>query len=258
MLSSNIIKGHSVHPRKIMIGLMLPKGRTLAAARSPRVNGKSAPGGLDGGEGAPDLASPTMAWTPEAEEVLARARVEAEAIVKEARNKAEDICTKAYEKGFEKGRADGLARATAEMQTDVRRISELARNAAADAATLYNNSEEGLVELALSIAEKVIYKHLAEDRSLVLSMVKGVLQQLDATSVTRVRVNPEDLEYLQPHWEEAGLVPGGRSVELAADPRVQVGGCVIDTDNSVVDAQLKTRLAEIQKAFDGEMSAHAR
>ncbi|MCL4533640.1 MAG: FliH/SctL family protein [Bacteroidetes bacterium] len=251
MSSSSIIRPRGLHQGKVLVGLMAMDASAQGAAGRLY----SITRGLATVSGAQ---AQMLASMPQVEDVRGKAEAEAESTLEQARREAEEIHARAYEKGYQKGRADGLASAKTEALADVRRISELARNAAVDIAAIYRSSEEGIVELALSIAEKVVHKRLAEDRTLVLSMVKGAMEQLDATHVLRVRVNPEDLAYLQPYWDEGQASTGGRNIELAADPHVQVGGCVIDTSSSVVDAQIETELAEIDKAFRTELGARAR
>ncbi|MCL5264142.1 MAG: FliH/SctL family protein [Chloroflexi bacterium] len=259
MSYSNIIKLHNLRPQKVLVGQGVTRG-VAATAVARRNDDRGAASPLCGEEGPSGLAEQTRAlpWTGEAEDVLRIAQAEAKAILDEANDRADEILLQAREEGYQKGYVDGLAAARTNVLDDVRRIGELARNVAVDMSWILSTSEEAVVELALSIAEKVVHKRLAEDRSLVVSMVNGALQYVDIMDVIRVRVNPEDLEILRSYWEEGQIGAPGKNIELASDPSVQVGGCIIETNSSVVDAQIETRLAEIEKAFHAELEASAR
>lgn len=189
-------------------------------------------------------------------EILARAQAEGETIVRNAEAEAENVRQQAYEEGFEAGHTDGTVAARAEALEHIKRIGELARNAAVDIPCILRNMEEALIGLALTIAEKIVYRRLAEDRILVVSMVKGALDSADVMEVMRVRVNPEEIETLRPYWEEQQW--GDGRIDLVADPSVQLGGCIIDTRSSVMDAQIDTKLAEIDRALRAELDASAR
>ena len=93
---------------------------------------------------------------------------------------------------------------------------------------------------------------------MVMSMVKGALEYVDLVDVIRVRVNPDDFDVLRTYWEDSKGSAGARDIELSADPSVQLGGCIIDTKGSIVDAQIGTKLAEIERAFLSDLNASSR
>ena len=259
MSYSNIIKFHNMRPQRVLVG----QGSTRVASASAleRYHDDQNAGTLFDREGATAEAverARALPWMGEAEDILRIARAEAKAILDEANSKAEEFLLRGREEGYQKGYVEGLAAARTDVLDDVRRIAELARNVAVDMSWILSTSEEAVVELALSIAEKVVHKRLTEDRDLVVSMVKGALEYVDLMDVIRVRVNPEDLEILRSYWEDGQIGAGSKNIELTADPSVEVGGCIIDTNSSVVDAQIETKLAEIEKAFHSELEANAR
>lgn len=212
---------------------------------------------LSAGSGSLPLAadqSQAPPWAKEAQDILRLAWQEEASIIEQAHCEAEKIHDAAYEKGFKTGQAEGMAASMLEASGHLRRIAEVAENAAAEMSQVLNQSEETLVKLALAVAEKIIQKNLNADRSLVQSIVRWAIEQVDAMEVIRVRVNPEDLEILQPYWEESR----NNKIELTPDARVQAGGCIIDTNKSVVDAQIGTMLAEIGQAFESYLEANQR
>lgn len=258
MSYSNIIKLHRIQHQKVLVGQWVPSARCVGA--DGLQNEGQEPGseriGDGGTAGAADHRQDHAA--AEAQDILNKARAEAKGILQETNRKAEQIRLRAKEVGYRKGYQEGLNQAKTATSENVRRIAELAKNACVDMSAILNTLEEDIVELALSVAEKVVHKRLAEDRSLILSMVQGALEYVDLVEVIRIRVNPEDLDLLRSHWERGHVDVLGRNVELAPDSRVQVGGCVIDTKSSVVDAQIETKLAEIEKAFRSELEGNAR
>ena len=186
------------------------------------------------------------------------ARAEAEMILGEASSKAEEVRLQAYDEGYQEGHNDGLDEARTAASEHMKRITDLAESVAADMTRIMNNAEEGVVRLALAVAEKIVLKSLSEDRAIIVGMVKWALEQVDPMEVLRVRVNPEDYDMLRSYWEDGQIGSGGGKFELTPDPRVQVGGCVIDTSKSVLDAQIGTKLAQIEQVFRSQLDACAR
>jgi flagellar assembly protein FliH len=83
---------------------------------------------------------------------------------------------------------------------------------------------------------------VAQDRTVVLDLLRAALAEVDERLVVRVRVSPEDVELVRTHWgdERAGLV-------IVGDERIAAGGCVIETRFGLVDARPETRLAEAEQ-----------
>ena len=254
MSYSNIIKLHRLQPQKVVVGkpVIDAKPAVQMAHQEDSINTSEAE--------TANLADNTLviAARSEAERILSKAHVEADALIEEANQKAEEIRLQAQEEGYHKGYEEALSAAKTGVLESIERISEMANNTAADMSCILNTLEEGVVDLALSIAEKVVHKRLAEDRSLILSMVEGALEYVDVMEVIRIRINPEDLGILRSHWEQGYINVSGRNIDLVSDPRVQLGGCIIDTTGSVVDAQIETKLAEIERAFRSELDGSAR
>jgi flagellar assembly protein FliH len=66
-----------------------------------------------------------------------------------------------------------------------------------------------------------------------------------------VRVAPEDAELLRSAAGKDALDGlAAARVEWVADPSLQRGDCVVDTDFGQVDGRLTTRLAELRRAAD--------
>ncbi|MCL5961959.1 MAG: FliH/SctL family protein [Chloroflexi bacterium] len=258
MSCSNIIKLHSLRTQRVLVGPHRT-GRSPGFTAFPGRTGDQPiydPGEIaDRESGEPVQA---VGWVAEAQDIVNQARSMAEVILDESRNKSDEVRQLAHQEGYQAGYSEGMVAARSDILEHSKRIGELARNAVVDSAGILGSLEEGIVDLALAIGEKIVNRRLAEDRSLVLSMVKGALEYVDVMDVIRVRVNPEDLEVLRSHWEESQGNSTAKQIELAADAGVEVGGCIIDTRSSVVDAQIRTKLDEIEKAFRSELNSSTR
>jgi flagellar biosynthesis/type III secretory pathway protein FliH len=155
-----------------------------------------------------------------------------------------------YNLGFEQGYAAGTAAAEESMAVSVHRLAELVASAHENHAAFFRAAERQVVDLALQIAQKVVEREIENMPDLAVNIVRGALEEMDARTVVRVRVNPEDTELLRRRWTQ--VVPpgvGADRIELQSDERVRSGGAVIETTHGQVDAQLESKLAQLGNAL---------
>jgi flagellar assembly protein FliH len=163
---------------------------------------------------------------------------------------AEAARIEGYNSGYEEGYAAGLAAAEASMAASVERLARLADTILEQHAGFYRAAERQVVDLALQIAQKVVEREVENMPDLAINVIRAALDEMDARTAVRVRVNPDDQELLRRRWSQvvpSGIDPG--RIELQADERIQAGGAVIETTQGQVDAQLETKLAQLGNAL---------
>lgn len=163
---------------------------------------------------------------------------------------AEAARSQGYTAGFEEGRAAGMEAAEQAIGETVARLAAIVGNVQENHATFYRAAERQVVDLALQIAQKVVEREVENMPDLAVNVIRQALEEMDARTATRVRVNPNDEEILRRHWRE--VVPPGvpaDRIEMLADERVASGGAVIESTQGQVDAQLETKLAQLGNAL---------
>ena len=163
---------------------------------------------------------------------------------------AEAARLQGYAVGLEEGRAAGMAAAEAAIGESVARLAALLGNVHENHQAFYRAAERQVVDLALQIAQKVVEREVENMPDLAVNIIRAALEEMDARTATRVRVNPYDEELLRRRWRE--VVPPGvpaDRIELLADERVAPGGGVIESAHGQVDAQLETKLAQLGNAL---------
>jgi flagellar assembly protein FliH len=155
-----------------------------------------------------------------------------------------------YQIGYEQGHAEGVAAGEASMAPLIQRMSALLRGIHESHTAFYRAAERQVVDLALPIAQKVVEREVENMPDLAINVIRAALEEMDARTAIRVRVNPDDAELLRRRW--SSVVPSGVSaerIELQPDERVQSGGGVIETTHGQVDAQLSTKLEQLGNAL---------
>jgi flagellar biosynthesis/type III secretory pathway protein FliH len=155
-----------------------------------------------------------------------------------------------YDMGREQGYAAGMAAAETAMADSLQRLSVLLGGIHENHTVFYRAAERQVVDLALQIAQKVVEREVENMPDLAVNVIRAALEEMDARTAIRVRVNPDDAELLQRRW--AQVVPPGvgpERVELQPDERVQAGGGIVETTHGQVDAQLSTKLEQLGNAL---------
>jgi flagellar assembly protein FliH len=113
---------------------------------------------------------------------------------------------------------------------------------------ILRDSEDDLLSLSLAIARKVVTREVAQDRLVVMRLIRTALQNLNEKDELLIRIHPDDYALLTTSQNEA------LKSELAAvkftlkpDPTVEVGSCQVETERGTVDAGFEAQLDEIYR-----------
>jgi flagellar assembly protein FliH len=107
--------------------------------------------------------------------------------------------------------------------------------------------EEEVVNLALSIAKKILHREAQIDPLLLVGLVHVALEKVGAGTVVRLRVSPSTIGMWEKHFQEQGA--GGPAPELVADTSLAPDGCLLETEVGTTSIGLETHLKEIKQGF---------
>lgn len=169
-----------------------------------------------------------------AEQIVARAQAEADAIVRDAKAESVRVLEEAY--------GEGLERALTEFEKDLFAIREVREN-------VMQGAEDDLIKLAVKIAEKIVGNELTSSKNAVVDIISTALKNARQREKVTVFVNPSDLKLVTAHAEKFSSEQKIRMLDFVADPTVDAGGCVIETEVGKIDAQLKTQLSVIENSL---------
>lgn len=183
------------------------------------------------------------------EGILRDAAARAKEMVARAAARVEEIESQARVRGHDEGVAAGRAAGHAELEEDVAAMHELIENAREQRTTIIETAEPELVRLAMAVAERVVYDHVAIDPNVVLENVRHALTRLVGREIVTVRVNPEDAEILRKHREGTAASNDVEHLRIVEDQRVDRGGVVVETEAGTIDAKVSTQLREARRAL---------
>lgn len=171
-----------------------------------------------------------------------------------ARRQLDEAAQAEESRGYRNGYERGTAAAAKEYQE---------KSAALDQAmSLFEDTLSGevkqvdryAVELAFAALARVVGdQHANAEFSRVV--IEDALEAVRGASTVVVRVSQSDFDALQSVQGDLASAGKFRDLELVADPRVSVGGCLIETDNGSWDARLETQLARLKDTVESSLKS---
>lgn len=182
----------------------------------------------------PEMGEPTVEAAP-AEQATQPTVRDLEALEQQAR-----------EEGYAAGQAEGMAAARDLINSRMAKLDALLESAARPLHAMDELVELELARLAMTVARQVLSHELRTSPDLVVEAVRQAVLALPAASGNlRVRLHAEDLSLLRT------LGMAEENWQLVADPTLQRGDCMLETERSRLDARLETRLAAVVDAVLG-------
>lgn len=177
-----------------------------------------------------------------------RAQARARALLEEAAAEAASL--------RESARREAEAeRARVREEERARAVAELAAERAGDAEQRQRWLEEQqgqLVSLGLEVARAVLGREAEGGEGVVRDVARKVLLRARRARRVVLRVCPEELEVVRaglPSWLPAGMNPEVLAAE--ADPSVERGGALLESDVGRFDGRLTTQLELLRRALAG-------
>jgi flagellar assembly protein FliH len=198
----------------------------------------------------------------QANEQLARMQEEAEQIIADAQQQAEEIRQNAaqqgHDEGYQQGYQEGMnvaAVAEAQYRQQQKDLEEEYRK-------LVESVEPEMVDALTRIYEHVFSVRFQDDKGIILHLLSQTLSRTEPTGEFLVHVSSEDYELLLDSREELeGMIPGANChLEVIEDTFLKSGECMLETDGGVFDCSLGTELSELRKklkllSWSGNVSA---
>jgi flagellar assembly protein FliH len=162
-----------------------------------------------------------------------------------------DSAAHAGQQMYEKGLAEGEARARAAFETTLAglrgELAEALRQFATQREGYFQRAESEVVQLALSIARKILHREVHMDPLLLTGIVRVALESLHDGTQVRLRAHPQEVPFWRDYFSRsADIAP---APEVLGDAALESGSCVLETELGSTHISLETQLKEIEQGF---------
>jgi type III secretion protein L len=179
----------------------------------------------------------------EARFILQTAREEADKLVADANDAAEEIRCKAYQTGRDE--------AENELLENLLAIKE-------ERSQVFLTIERDILKLSIKLAEKIIGREIQQDESARTEIVLNALRHARQQEMLTVRVSNADLSRLEEMRESINALGRAQYIDFVADQAIVKGGCIIESASGTIDARLETQLRILENALLARTSDEAR
>lgn len=153
---------------------------------------------------------------------------------------------RARQDGIREGEERTHANVKHEIERERASIAAAIARFAAEQRSYFHAVENEVVQLALSIATKVLHREAQVDPLLLAGIVRVALDKLrEGTNVT-LRVHPTQKQTWEQYVQQNG-VP--HTVEILADNAMEEGACSIQTSLGVTHVSIEGQLKEIERGL---------
>jgi flagellar assembly protein FliH len=191
------------------------------------------------------IAAPPSA--PTAPGAPAAAPVNDESLMAEHRERLAALEREAFTKGYAQGERAGLEAGGKRAEAMLRRIGQTIEELGGLRQTLIQQTEREMVQLALTLARRVVHREVTLDPDLAGALAHVALDRLGTNTPATIRLNPEDYTVVaqdSARW-------GGQTVTVVPDPSISRGGCLVESAYGSVDATIERQFDELSRALFG-------
>ncbi|MCG8315295.1 MAG: hypothetical protein MI976_18950 [Pseudomonadales bacterium] len=166
----------------------------------------------------------------------------------------EEIRQAAYEEGKEEGKAEGYKEGyeqgyksgESDLKAALTKLAQISRALLEPIPNQDDELEAVLLQLVENICTRVVRRELILDSKSVLTVVKEAIGCINpGAERIRIHLNPSDADFVTSELKATGELES--NWRFLAHPTISPGGCIVDTDTSVVDMRAEKRLATIIK-----------
>tara|TARA_B100000315_G_scaffold106964_1_gene98139 strand:- start:1111 stop:1866 length:756 start_codon:yes stop_codon:yes gene_type:complete len=185
----------------------------------------------------------------EGKKILEASKKQSELIIKEAKKKVSEIEKSAYENGKQKAFEDSKQKLEPIIDMFQQKINELIEFKK----ELFIKSEKEVLELAVSLAQRVIHHEVRTQNDIILGVIKSATKKILGREQIFIRIHPDDMEYvLQNKPKLKDELKDLPQVSFKEDTSINKGGCIIDTMYGSIRATLDEEFEELVKHLEKE------
>ena len=171
-------------------------------------------------------------------------RIDDRNLVSRAQEESENIKKSAFEEGYR----IGLEKAQADIESFKNELTSF-MNARND---VFEYIAPDILEISVNIAKTIIKKELDSDPQVLINTIVDVLKTVSKNEPKiTIKVRPQSVQFIKDTVPNITYQYGIESkINIVADPSIEEGGCVLETNNGIVDASIDTQIEIIKKALE--------
>ncbi len=174
-----------------------------------------------------------------AEEILVKAQEEKEALLRQTEKESTELKEKKAKEGFEEGL--GL------FNKQIEKLDSEIKN-------LQQEFQKQILPIALKAAKKIVGEELRLMPERIVDIILQALKPVTEHRKIKIYVNKNDLDLLEKEKPRIkDFLKEAESLSILERADVAQGGCVIETEAGIINAQLENQWKALENAFKSFM-----
>ncbi len=164
----------------------------------------------------------------------------------------------AFEEARNQGYEEGRRQAYAELEGSRMELEQEKAKHEEEFSELLFELEPKFVRLITNIYEKVFQVDLAEEKEIVVNLLKNAMQKVEGSKNYMIHVSKDDYKYVYDHKADLAqaAMAADAIIDVVEDLTMKSGDCFIETANGIFDCGVETQLTALKKklmllAYDG-------
>ncbi|MCX6169907.1 MAG: FliH/SctL family protein [Ignavibacteriales bacterium] len=164
----------------------------------------------------------------------------------------EDYYSLGYREAQEKTRRDVEREYTDKLFRKYEEVYKILQQFDESFAEYEKSFEKLVIETAFEVAKKVVQREVSEN-TIINENVRFAINKIMGANEIRLKLNPADVEELNEATKK--LIHGGsfNKIKIEPDERIELGGCLIETEIGNVDSRISTQLSEMQRQLEDSL-----
>lgn len=156
-------------------------------------------------------------------------------------DECETLKAQAQKEGFEAGFSQWVEK-IAEVESEIQKVRR--------------DLEQMLIPVALKAAKKIVGREIELSQETIVDIVSNALKGVAQHKKVTIYVNKKDLAILDAHRSKIKLLfEGLEALSIRERSDINQGGCVIETEGGIINAQIENQWRVLEKAFENLMQA---
>jgi type III secretion protein L len=172
--------------------------------------------------------------------------LEIDDLLKEAKldiEKQKNLCDKECTSLKKEAQKEGFDKGLNELNKHISKIDKSFNE-------LQKTIEKKVLSIALSAVKKIVGQELELKPQRILDIVKQAIKPVMEHKKIRIYVNKLDLEMLENQKQNIkNLLDASQSLSILERDDIQRGGCIIETEAGIINAQLENQYRALEAAF---------
>lgn len=152
----------------------------------------------------------------------------------------------AFAEGFAQGERAGAEASAVQADAMLRRMARALEDLATLRTQIARDTEQQMVQLALTVARRVIQREVTVDPELMMAIARVALDRVAEAAQITVRLNTDDHAAIILSHDQGWF---GSHVTVIADARLPRGGCRIESELGNIDAGVEAQLQQMTQAL---------